>query len=1106
MKTVERTVRRIGAGLGVLVLLFVLGAWTLSRGPLTVPFLLPSIERALAEAVADAGLDLAVAVEAAALEWRGPAEGLDITLRGVRIAEPDGTPVARVGRVAVSLDGGALIRGEVALSRLTVVAPDLRVVRAADGSVSLGLGPPRPPGPPGPTGSDAEPPPAPHATAALPEDALLDTWDALAGMHLALQDARLLVDDRTLGRSWQVRLPEVVAGRGGDGSGSLTLEASLTAFPEAGPVAAEAPGVDIALRHDRATGETAALLAVAALNPARHLAEPLGVPALAGWDQRLDGTVTLDLTLDGDPADWIRFARIALVGRAGTLALPAPIDRTYDIRSLVVDATAEHDADPRRLDLTLNEATLGLDGATLRLRGAASDAAAGRASGVVDVSLTPVTMPVIARLWPGDVARGALNWMAPNLSDGLVVGTGVRLGLEGPTLADLDVASLSGDGAVMGMTVNYLDGLPPATGAHGRVMFGLDAITLDIDGGGVGALKVTDGDIAFTGFDADVERADMTFDIVGPLTDAMALIDNEPLGYASQVGIDPAEVGGAAETTLTLGLPLLKDLPLEALEVRVQSQARGVSLPGVALGQDLTAGDLALDLTGAGMDVTGRATLGGVPVRLDWRENFTDAGDFDRRYRVEGRVDNAGRAAFRLDGGPFQPPILDGPVDAVVTYTETRGEPGRLDADVDLTPARLALDPLGWGKAPGVPGRAAVTGAIAEDSITVDFDVTTAAAGDVAGRARLSGAGDLRRVDLDRVRLGPETDLRASVEGATGPGAEPGASYAITLEGHALDLRAALAGDDDPAETAAGAGPDELPPPPVPSLTDGGEAGTDPGPALTLRLALDRLLLTDTVTLAPVEGTAVRDAEGHWRSAQVAGRVGERPGGGPSVSLRLTPQAGTLTRTLSARSGDAGAVAAALGVTDRLRGGTMTLNGTLDAEDRLTGTLRVDDFSLTDAPVLARILAVAALTGILDEMRGSGLTQSTLVAPFTYADSVLTLREARTNGPSLGLTANGALDLERDTLDLRGVVVPLYLVNAILGEIPLLGDILVGEEGGGIFAVGYTARGPMDDPAVSVNPLTVLTPGILRGVFGDGSGPAPGEGGGSIPSAGPGRH
>src|SRR3546814_19362154 len=94
----------------------------------------------------------------------------------------------------------------------------------------------------------------------------------------------------------------------------------------------------------------------------------------------------------------------------------------------------------------------------------------------------------------------------------------------------------------------------------------------------------------------------------------------------------------------------------------------------------------------------------------------------------------------------------------------------------------------------------------------------------------------------------------------------------------------------------------------------------------------------------------------------------------------------------------------------------------------------------------------------------------------------------RIYGASLGITAKGSIDFDRDAIDLTGVVVPAYSINNFLSKIPLLGTILTGGEGEGLFAVVYTARGAVDHPDVSVNPLSVLTPGFLRNIFTDGAG------------------
>jgi hypothetical protein len=60
---------------------------------------------------------------------------------------------------------------------------------------------------------------------------------------------------------------------------------------------------------------------------------------------------------------------------------------------------------------------------------------------------------------------------------------------------------------------------------------------------------------------------------------------------------------------------------------------------------------------------------------------------------------------------------------------------------------------------------------------------------------------------------------------------------------------------------------------------------------------------------------------------------------------------------------------------------------------------------------------------------------------------------------------------------------PAYIITQIIGGIPVLGDLLTRGNQEGIIAVRYSASGTLDDPSVSVNPLTALTPGFLRGVF-----------------------
>jgi hypothetical protein len=157
----------------------------------------------------------------------------------------------------------------------------------------------------------------------------------------------------------------------------------------------------------------------------------------------------------------------------------------------------------------------------------------------------------------------------------------------------------------------------------------------------------------------------------------------------------------------------------------------------------------------------------------------------------------------------------------------------------------------------------------------------------------------------------------------------------------------------------------------------------------------------------------------------------------------------------------------------------------------LTGIAELDQFVVRDAPAAAKLLQAMTLYGLVEAMQGGGgLVFSRLVAPFTLTPEALELSDARAFSASLGLTAKGRIRREGGIAAIEGTIVPAYMLNTLLGNIPLLGRLFSPEAGGGVFAGTYRVQGPLADPQVTVNPLAALTPGFLRGLFGLGQ-PAP---------------
>ena len=68
------------------------------------------------------------------------------------------------------------------------------------------------------------------------------------------------------------------------------------------------------------------------------------------------------------------------------------------------------------------------------------------------------------------------------------------------------------------------------------------------------------------------------------------------------------------------------------------------------------------------------------------------------------------------------------------------------------------------------------------------------------------------------------------------------------------------------------------------------------------------------------------------------------------------------------------------------------------------------------------------------------------------------LKDGHTAGKSIGLTTAGVIDLAADQAHLRGIVVPGFMLNNLLSNVPLLGPLLTGGKNGGVFAIAYRLK------------------------------------------------
>lgn len=1024
----------------VIVALLALAAlgWRLAQGPVELPWLAQAIEDQANEGREEFRLEIG----RAAVGWEGWRSAgltpLELRLAAVRLRDRDGGVRAELPEASVSLSLPWLLRGELAPRRLELREPALRLRRAEDGTLSLELD--RATAAPRATG---EPDALDDLLAAMmrPPD---DETPLGALDWLGVSGARVTVEDAQLGATWSLDAAAIELRRlpGGGVSGRATAMARLGEARV--PVTATG----------RATGSPARIELTLALPELRPAALSGRAPALAPL-AALDAPTRLEADIRLTAGGALEVAGGRLAARAGRLDLGE--GRHLPIAGL--DAALawgpEGPAIPRavlRLD--------GPDAPALTARAEARRTPQGwRADAALSLDAAP--LDGLKHWWPEGLVGGARAWITENITAGTVRDGRWRVVAEAAEdLTNLRVTELEGTLQVADATVHWLRPIPPVEGAQGTVSFSLPEVTARVatarqSGTQVQAREAT---LRFLFPEGDATpTTEMQIGLAGPAPDVLRVLQHPRLRLFQNRPLPLRDPRGALEGQVSLGFPLLEELPVEQIRIRAQARLREVRLGDILLGRPLERGQFDLAVDNDGLRANGNATLAGIAARIGVEMDFRSgpATQVVARETVQARADARQLAALGLASEE----VVRGAIGLDVRTERRRNGSGRVTVRADLREATLAIEQLAWTKPPGQnAGGDAVLRLNGESLEAVEsFRVEGP---DLLLRGNVAFG---RGTRLERVTINEGRIEASRFAGEARPPSAPGAPWTVTLRGQVLDLRRTMAD-----ETPAG-------PPPA-----------EPGPALALNGRFERVLLGPDREVAALEAQVRVDGHGVLREGRIGGRAG-RAGG---FQVTITP-AGT-GRAVNASAEDAGALLRALGVLREIEGGRLSVNARYAHNGRgapLSGTAELDEFAVRNAPAFAKLLQAMTLYGLVEALSGPGLSFLRMVAPFTLTPETLTLEEARAFSASLGLTAKGTLDRRRSRLAMEGTIVPAYFFNSLLGNIPILGRLFSPETGGGVFAATFRLQGPLEDPQVSVNPLAALTPGFLRGLFGIGQQP-----------------
>ena len=667
----------------------------------------------------------------------------------------------------------------------------------------------------------------------------------------------------------------------------------------------------------------------------------------------------------------------------------------------------------------------------------------------------------VIQMWPIGLGEGAREFLIRSIMAGRVTDTTLRLDIRPDDLVDgilsddaVDVRFNVTDGAL-----RFLTTMSPVTNVTGSAVVRGNRFDMTVPSARINNLVVTNGRVEIPRFKPKGELATISARADGDARHMIELLLQEPLGLGDRLPIEAASVTGRGSVTLRLQRPMLRDVPFEDWRFTVNGAIRdfagAMSERRVALSQ----GQLTVRGDQRAVTVSGPIRAGTSAIQnVRWTENIAAGrrGRSSSEYQISGDFD--ANDLERL-GYPVAQ-YAQGRIGVTVSGQGRGFDVDNARIDLDLTNAAIEAPRQFWTKRAGQAASARFNVQRQNDGGLLFTDLDARGAGlNAQGRVRLTRDERIQEADLTRLMVEGRSDARLTASRAADGGLD------VSVGGALFDAAPFMGSEREPT-----------------GVTPTSAAPRPPPPPLRASVVVSRLKLRGGATMsdARVNLTMLRGALATLTAE------GQSPRNG-AFSLALGPRPDDPQGRIRMRSEDAGFAVAALTGMDNIVGGSATADGDWRGgpPSQARFNVRMRDFNVVRLPAMAQLLSSAgSLTGLVDTLNGDGIGFSLMEAQMAYANDRVTFTEGAMRGPALGLTGSGSYDIGRDNLDVDGVVAPSPLLNlSMLGDVPVIGNLLVSRRGEGVFGMTYAINGQAAQPRVGVNPVSALTPGILRRIF-----------------------
>ena len=700
----------------------------------------------------------------------------------------------------------------------------------------------------------------------------------------------------------------------------------------------------------------------------------------------------------------------------------------------------------------------------------------------LNMGIPNVSFEDLTYYWPSLAAKGGKKWVTENITTGTatnLVTTAELASTRG--WSGIKLTGIHGGIDATGLTIHWLRPITPLQGLDARLdIVSPDKLSIHFDHGyqlvdrtgknvdqnGTGRIEAGPGSMDIVGLTKKDQTGIIETDLHGPLQDVVALLAEPRLHLLSRHPLSLTRPRGTANLHLGLSLPLISRVTINDMTIQSHADIAHASIGNVVAGRDVANARFGVDVTTDGLTLAGHGVIGGLPSDLTYDMDFRSLPPdavAEKAHLTSRITPDTALAAGIATGEHFA-----GSADLAVDYQQLANHTGTVALGLDLNHSDIRI-PM-WHK---------TAGQAAQASATLDLD-----RGQIVNVDHLQASGpDMSVIGKAQLRAGHAPELIISsfkIARSNGharlvlPQNQSGNMIHVGVYADTLDLSPLMSRDERELSAPEAKKPANYH---VPEAATGKLHGP-PGTAWAIDLTANQLWYSKSKQ--PLRTVQAYFEDNGLRLEKM--RFTMR--GPVPASMSLVPTGAN--RTLHAHIPDMGAFLAAFGILPDVKGGQARLDGTFDDTEPtapFSGKLSITPFTLRKAPTSLQVARNISLYGWLNAQDANDFTVTHFNMPVTFEDGVLEVHDGTTGNGALGATLEGKVNLDRNSIDLHGTVVPVFAINTLPGKLPGIGKLFSPEKNGGLLAVTFGITGNLEDPTLHINPYSIFLPGALREMF-----------------------